>query len=219
MTDIDLHLLLAFSLVAVLAYVVPGPDWFVVLGRASRSRREGLLGALGVQCGLVVHMVAAAAGVSALLLASAEAFTVVKLAGACYLVVLGLRSLRSAHGTWRRREQPDPAPAETANGRGGFGVWAQAFTANLLNPKAALFFVAVLPQFLSPSAPVAPQILLLGVLDIAIGCLWWALFVLTTARFSRFLARRRARIAVDTVSGLALTGLGGALALTSRSRA
>lgn len=218
MTEVDLHLLLGFSLIAVLAYVVPGPDWFVVLARASRSRREGLLAALGVQTGLVVHMLAAAAGISALLLASAEAFTVVKLAGACYLVVLGLRSLFSAHRTWRRRERSDQAAAGTGTGQAGVGVWAQAFTANVLNPKAALFFVAVLPQFLSPSAPVVPQILLLGVLDIAIGGLWWVLFVLTTARFSRLLARRRARIAVDTVSGLALTGLGGALALTSRSR-
>ncbi|MFF7942366.1 LysE family translocator [Nocardia gamkensis] len=100
----------------------------------------------------------------------------------------------------------------------GAQVLAGAFTANVLNPKAALFFVAVLPQFLVPARPVTPQVLLLGALDIAIGGAWWLLFVVTTTRLHALLQRRRAQIAVDSLAGVALTGLGGALAFTDRAR-
>ncbi|MBF6468220.1 LysE family translocator [Nocardia beijingensis] len=212
------HLVWGFTAAALVAYVVPGPDWFVVLRQASRSRAAGMCAAIGVQCGLIVHMTAAALGVSAILLTSAEAFTVVKLAGAAYLVALGARALRDGYRGWRRRHAervpgvPSPTPAT------GSRVFAQAFIANVLNPKAALFFVAVLPQFLAPANPVIPQALLLGVLDIAIGCAWWLLFVVTATRFHSLLRRRRAQIAVDTLAGVALTGLGGALAFTDRAR-
>ena len=201
----------AFVGIAVLAYVTPGPDWFVVLPRAASGRRPGMLAALGVQSGLVVHMTAAVLGVAALLLASAEAFTVVKLAGAGYLIYLGVTSLvravRRAH-TDRSADQEDETPPPA-----GFTVYRQAFLANVLNPKAALFFVAVLPQFLTPSRPVVPQVLLLGMIDIAIGLVWWTLFVVTVAHFTRLLSSHRGRIAVDGGSGVALSGLGVALAL------
>lgn len=215
------HLLWGFVVAALLAYVIPGPDWFVVLRHATRSPTAGISAAVGVQTGLIVHMTAAALGVSAILSTSAEVFTIVKLAGAAYLVFLGFQALRDACHGWRCHDLGDSASttsspsADSAPTR----IWAQAFTANVLNAKAALFFVAVLPQFVSPASAAAPQILLLGAVDIAIGCLWWLLFVLTAARFRRVLRRRGPRMALDTTAGIALTGLGGALAATGRAQA
>ncbi|MEU2122022.1 LysE family translocator [Nocardia niwae] len=214
----DARLVWGFVAAVLVAYVVPGPDWFVVLRQASRSRAAGLCAAAGVQCGLIVHMAAAAVGVSAILSTSAAAFTAVKLAGAAYLVVLGARALRDGYRGWRcwnvaRLSSMSPPSSVTR-----VTVYAQAFTANVLNPKAALFFVAVLPQFLAPAKPVTPQILLLGVLDVAIGCVWWLLLVVTATRFRSVLRRRQAQVAVDTLAGVALTGLGGALAFTDRAR-
>ncbi|WP_040871980.1 LysE family translocator [Nocardia exalbida] len=213
----DAHLVWGFAAAVLLAYVIPGPDWFVVLRHASRSRVAGMHAAAGVQCGLIVHMAAAAVGVSAILSTSAEAFTVVKLAGAAYLIVLGGRALRDGYRGWRGRAT-ERAGVSSPAAVPGAQVLAGAFTANVLNPKAALFFVAVLPQFLAPARPVMPQVLLLGALDIAIGGAWWLLFVVTTTRLHALLQRRRAQIAVDSLAGVALTGLGGALAFTDRAR-
>jgi threonine/homoserine/homoserine lactone efflux protein len=212
----DVSLLLGFLAVALLAYAAPGPDWFVVLRSAARSRRDGLLSSLGLLTGLAVHTLAASIGVSALLLASAEAFTAVKIAGAVYLCFLGVRALQSAYRTWRN---PHQSPEETPEleQRPASAVWAQAFAANVLNPKAALFFVAVLPQFVTPSAPVLPQILLLGGADIRLGGVFWSAFTFAVSHFRALLQRRRVRISLDAASGTALIGLGGALVLTSRS--
>ncbi len=209
-------LMVGFAAVVVLTFATPGPDWFVVLGSAARGRRAGLLSAAGVLSGLLVHLTAAAVGVSALLLASAEAFTVVKLAGAAYLVFLGLRALQAA---WRRRRAPaDAGPAEwhEESAPSGSAAWRRAFATNVLNPKAALFFVAVLPQFVDPSLPTLPQILLLGTVDIVLGALWYGAFVVAVSHFREVLRRRRARILLDGGSGVALIGLGTGLALTGR---
>lgn len=206
-----------FVVAVLLAYVIPGPDWFVVLRRSTQSRSSGVAAALGVQTGLVVHMSAAALGVSAILLTSSEAFTVIKLVGAAYLIWLGIGALRDAVGGARSRSGTDTdTDIDTV---APLRVWAQAFGANVLNPKAALFFVAVLPQFLSADTAIAPQILLLGAVDIGIGVAWWLLFVATASRFQHYLHRRRARAAVDGVTGAALVGLGGALALAGRAPA
>ena len=212
----EMSLVLGFLAVAALAYVVPGPDWFVVLRSAAHSRRSGLWSALGLSCGLAVHTLAAGLSISTILLASAEAFTVVKIAGALYLIYLGIRALLSATRRWRH---PDRVAADETEHHEGSALrtWASAFAANVLNPKAALFFVAVLPQFLVQSSPVLPQILALGAFDILLGCSWWAAFVLAVSHFRAVLQRRRARIALDATSGTALIGLGGALMLTRRN--
>lgn len=212
----DSHLLWGFVVAASLAYVIPGPDWFVVLRHASRSRLSGVSAALGVQSGLIVHMTVAALGLSAILLTSAEVFTVVKLLGAAYLAFLGIQALRDAYRSWRSGEPNAPAPSDDSTPSVPVRVWAQAFTANVLNPKAALFFVAVLPQFVDPSSAVTGQILTLGAIDVALGVAWWLLFVLATVRLKGVLQRRRARIGLDTATGVALCSLGGVLAATGR---
>lgn len=200
---------LAFCAIAMVAYVTPGPDWFVVMRYAVRSRRAGWVAAAGVQSGLLVHMTAAAIGVAAVVLASATAFTVLKLVGAAYLVYLGVRAL------WKSRSRSDAvAEHDERSDLRLSRVWRQSFVANVLNPKAALFFVAVLPQFVSADGAVSLQIVGLGVIDVALGVLWWALFVVGVHRLRTLMGGRRARVLTDRISGTALIGLGGGLALT-----
>lgn len=92
-------------------------------------------------------------------------------------------------------------------------MFRQSFVANVLNPKAALFFVAVLPQFLAPATAVAPQVLLLGAIDIAMGLIWWASFVHGIGRVRRVLDSGRSRRMIDRIAGVGMIGLGGGLAL------
>lgn len=202
------HLLLAFCGVALIAYVTPGPDWFVVMRHAASSRRAGVVAALGVQTGLVVHLTAAAVGVAAVLLSSAEAFTALKIAGAAYLVFLGAQALLRSR---RSIDRVEPDGHEGAVGL--LAVYREATVANVLNPKAALFFVAVLPQFVSPAHSVAVQVLVLGGVDIVLGLVWWAVFVVGIGRIGSVLGHRRSRVVVDRTAGVALIGLGGVLAL------
>jgi threonine/homoserine/homoserine lactone efflux protein len=205
--------LLGFAGVVMVAYVVPGPDWMVVLRAAARGRRFGFLAAAGVQCGLCVHLAAAALGVSTALLHSPVAFMILKLVGAAYLVFLGAQALWQS---WRRGGQAVEEPrTEPAAETRAWRLFRQAFLSNVLNPKAALFFVSVLPQFLDPAGPAATQVLVLGTLDIALGVLWWALFVLLTARLSGLVRRSGPRKALDRVTGTALVGLGVTLVATS----
>ncbi|WP_414938607.1 LysE family translocator [Amycolatopsis sp. cmx-11-51] len=200
--------LAVFAGVVMVAYVIPGPDWVVILRQSVRSRSAGLVAAAGVQCGLAVHMAAAVFGVSAVLLHSAVAFTVLKIVGAAYLVYLGAQALWRS---WHDCGSPAPEAEESLPRR----VFRQAFLANVLNPKAALFFVSVLPQFIDREAAATPQVLTLGLLDIGLGVLWWGLFVLLTARLSGLMRRSGPRKVLDRVTGTALVGLGGALAATS----
>lgn len=154
----DSALLLSFIVLSVLLTLAPGPDiLFVITQSIARSRRDGIAVALGLCSGLLVHTAAAAFGVSTLLHQSTVAFQVLKIAGAIYLLWLAWQAWRdSRHASF----------AETSSVQLSFfalyrrGVWM-----NLLNPKVSLFFLAFLPQFITPTgAPVALQMSLLGLL-------------------------------------------------------
>ena len=151
-------------------------------------------------------------GVSTALLHSPVAFTILKLVGAAYLVFLGVQALWQSRRGGRVVEEPRAEPAAETR---AWRLFRQAFLSNVLNPKAALFFVSVLPQFLDPAGPAATQVLVLGTLDIGLGVLWWALFVLLTARLSGLMRRSGPRKALDRVTGTALVGLGVTLVATS----
>jgi threonine/homoserine/homoserine lactone efflux protein len=162
----------------------------------------------GVHTATLVHVLAAVAGLSALIVASATAFTVVKLVGAVYLMVLGVRVLC---GRTVASEAPPPVSSRR--------LFAQAFVVNLLNPKVALFFLAFLPQFVHAGAgPLWLQTLVLGALYIALGACSDSLYALTAAGVGRRLrARGRARRTGRIVEGTALIGLGvTSLAVTHR---
>jgi threonine/homoserine/homoserine lactone efflux protein len=199
---IGLYLLAALALL-----LVPGPAVLYVVTRSiEHGRRAGLASVVGIHVGTLVHIAAATLGLSALVLSSAVAFTAVKIAGAVYLIGLGLWTLLS------RKAEPDLALGGERNLRRAF---AQGVVVNVLNPKTALFFLAFLPQFVDPNAPhPAVQIAFLGFLFALLGLFTdslWALAAGTTGGVLRR-SRRFAR-AQKYVSGTVYIGLGLATAL------
>jgi threonine/homoserine/homoserine lactone efflux protein len=155
--------LLAFTLAALTLAVIPGPAMLYVLARSIGGGRDvGLRSSLGTAAGGGVHVLAAAAGLSALVAASATAFTLVKYAGAAYLVWLGVRALMSA-------KEPPPAIAGAAGGADA-RAFRQGVLTEALNPKTALFFVTFLPQFCQPEhGALALQVALLGLITVALN--------------------------------------------------
>lgn len=199
--------LLGFVAVLTLAYLVPGPDFAVILRSATRSATAGRAAALGAQTGLCVHMLAAVVGISAVLARSAEAFTVLKLAGAAYLCYLGIRALWST-----RRGAPSEKQVEPGAGPGFRANFTRGVLSNVLNPKAALFFLSLLPQFVDHTAPVTPQVLLLGTIDIAFGVVYWLVFVRCARVLGNAIGRRGVRRMLDRITGSVFLGLGVTLA-------
>jgi threonine/homoserine/homoserine lactone efflux protein len=156
--------LLVFSLAALVLVAVPGPNLIYIATRSlGQGRRAGVASALGVETGTLVHIAAAAVGLSALIASSGTAFEVVRYAGAAYLVYLGVRTLL-------RREEHRLDPAATASPRLR-RAYVEGVLVNVLNPKVALFFLAFLPQFVDPArGSAAEQILVLGLVLCALGC-------------------------------------------------
>jgi threonine/homoserine/homoserine lactone efflux protein len=199
-----------FSLAALALIVVPGPAvLYIVAQSIDGGRTAGLLSALGVAVGGLVHATAAAIGLSALLLSSATAFTVVKLAGAAYLIGLGLYTLLV------RKEDAAEAVRRERRLRRSF---VQGVVVNVLNPKTALFFIAFLPQFVDRDAgSVAAQLLVLGLVFVGLAVVSdsvWALAAGTAA--SRLRASPRFLAARRYVSGSVFVGLGAVTALAKR---
>ncbi len=202
--------LLSFAVVAALLTVTPGLDTALVLRATLREgRRVAAATALGVNAGVLAWGLLAAVGVSALLLASQTAFTVVRLVGAAYLVWLGV-------GLWRTALRGGShALADGAGTRGGaLAGFRRGLVTNLLNPKVGAFYVAVIPQFLPDGVPHALMGVLLALVHNALGLVWFALVVLAAGRVRGYLSGRRGARAVDGVTGTALVGLGVRLALT-----
>ena len=166
--------LLIFVSTAALLLAIPGPAVLYIVGRSiGQGRNAGLVSALGIGVGTLIHTAAAAVGLSALLVSSATAFSVVKYLGAAYLVYLGIQRLRS-------KESLAAASDTSAQQATLARVFTQGIVVNVLNPKTALFFFAFLPQFIDPArGHVATQILSLGILFAAMGTTsdsLWALF-------------------------------------------
>jgi threonine/homoserine/homoserine lactone efflux protein len=196
-----------FALASAALIAVPGPSVIYIVARSlGQGRSAGLVSALGVQAGGIVHVVAATVGVSALIAASAQAFTILKIAGAVYLLVLGLRRLREG-GVFGG----DPPPPATRR-----RLFAQGVVVNVLNPKTAIFFVAFLPQFADPArGPVAPQLALLGLIFVAIAFVSDSLWAVGASAVAGRLRTPRARRWTNRVSGGCFVALG-ALAATAR---
>jgi threonine/homoserine/homoserine lactone efflux protein len=161
------HDLPLFALSVLLLAITPGPDTFYIVGRSTaQGWGHGAIAVLGVAAGIFVHILAGALGLSAVLAASAEAFTVLKLVGAAYLVYIGITLL------FARASAPaaNGAPARLLSRR---RVFAEGFLTNVLNPKVALFFLAFLPQFIDIDAAHKPlAFLYLGVVFNVIGSAW-----------------------------------------------
>jgi threonine/homoserine/homoserine lactone efflux protein len=207
--------LLAFFLVAALLIVTPGPDMALVTRNAlARGPRAALQTGFGVVGGVVVWSGASLLGIAALLQASAMAFTVVKLAGAAYLIFLGLRTLlalRSPAGASRH--------AATPSGRlrlPGGSPFQQGLLSNLLNPKIAVFFTSLIPQFVTPGPGATLESALLAATFATMVLAWLIAYAILAGKARQVLQRRPVKRLLDTVSGLVLVGLGLRLVADSR---
>jgi threonine/homoserine/homoserine lactone efflux protein len=171
-TILGIHDLWLFIVSAVLVNISPGPDSAYIVGRSLQlGWRAGMMAALGISCGCLVHVFGTAIGLSALLMASSLAFTVIKWVGAAYLCYIGVTMLLS------RQKSPDgPADASTTAPRPMLSlrqVFWQGVLTDVLNPKVALFFLAFLPQFVNAdSSHKTMAFLLLGLMFISTGTLW-----------------------------------------------
>jgi threonine/homoserine/homoserine lactone efflux protein len=192
---------LAFLGVSAVVIVTPGQDTALTIRNTLLGgRRAGASTALGVSAGQAVWALATSAGVAALLRASEPAFLTIKLAGAAYLVWLGLRAIFGHH---------EPR----SEWRGGGTAFRQGLVSNLGNPKMAIFFGSLLPQFASPSFA---SLLVLGLCFCSLTLAWLSAYALAVARAGDYLRRTRVRRALDRVTGAVLVGLGIRLAAEQR---
>ncbi|WP_147037826.1 LysE family translocator [Microbacterium aerolatum] len=198
--------LLAFALASVVIIVIPGPSVLFVIGRSiAYGRRAGVLSVVGNRLGTIPAVVAVAFGVGAIVAASAVAFTVIKVVGALYLVWLGIQAIRH-----RNAHVVD-------TGRPSLSSWRllrQGFVVGLANPKTIAFFVAVLPQFVAPTAgPVWAQLLTLGLAFQAIALIFDSTWALAAGTARAWFARSPRRIStLSGAGGAMMIGLGGTLA-------
>ncbi len=201
----------AFLLACIALNLTPGLDTFYILTRSGREGHAmGLAAAFGINAGCLVHTAAAVLGISAILMTSAIAFSVLKYLGAAYLVWIGLHMLLSRHAT----RQPT-----VTRGLGPGAAFRQGMLTNVLNPKVALFYLAFLPQFVSMHAA-HPQLglILLGLSFIGTGMTWSAALALLGGRIHRLLlAKPRLGQWMDRLCGTVLLGFGVKLALQQRS--
>ncbi|WP_113700485.1 LysE family translocator [Nonomuraea lactucae] len=197
----DLATLAVFSAATLAMLLVPGPAvLFIVTRSVAQGRSAGLVSVLGVHTGSLVHIAGAAFGISAVLAASATAFTVVKYVGVAYLVWLGLRKLM-------HRGEAEAAVEVAAHSKRRM-FW-EGFVVNVLNPKTAIFFLAFLPQFADQHAgPIGPQILVLGAVWIVLGLASDGVYaLLSSALAGRIRRSARARRRLDVGSGVVYLGL------------
>lgn len=167
----------------------------------------------GILSGLLVHASASAIGISAILLRSATAFTVLKIAGACYLVLLGVMSFRSARRTARGGSAATVDARPVRSARASF---AQGFLNNVLNPKPALFYLAFMPQFFEPGDPVVLLTAIFVAIHIGLGVVWLVVWAWLVSRTTGVLGGTRWRAALERVAGGVLVALGLRLAASSR---
>jgi len=210
----DPALVIAFGVAVFLLSVAPGPDMlFIVANAAAGGRRAGLVSAVGMSTGLAVHTVAAALGLSALIAAVPEALTVIRGAGAVFLVYLAVSA-------WREGRAPAPAEAAPQPKRSLRRLYVMATLTNLANPKVVLFYLAFLPQFLSHgtgSWPVPVQLLALGALFIVIGLsVDGTVGVAAGTLAEKVLGRPAVRRRMQRASALVFGGLAVRLALDTR---
>ena len=206
---LPLQNLLAFALVSALLIAVPGPSVLFVIGRSlALGRRGGLLSVLGNAAGELLQIAGVALGLGVVLAESVLLFTVVKFAGAAYLIYLGILAVLHRRGGPAGPDSSRPATTRR--------ILREGFIVGATNPKSVVFFVAVLPQFVDHSAGAIPvQLALLGATFLGIALVSDSVWALAAGTARQWFARSPRRVAaVTTTGGVMMIGLGGTLALT-----
>lgn len=214
--------LIAFAGLALVLVLTPGANIMLVIrSTLARGPRAGVVSALGIALGHFVHASASALGLSLLLRTSDAAFTAMKVLGAAYLAYLGVRSFVAA---WRGRSRTfdavegeeshassDPAPPRPSR-----RFLLDGFLCNVLNPKVALFYLALLPQFIAPGEPVLAKSLLLAAIHACISISWQSILSLALGTIRPLLARPAVYRTLEAITGSLLIGFGIRLALATR---
>lgn len=197
--------------VILLAAMSPGPDFVIMLRSVlAGGRRGGMACAAGIASGVLVWAVVTSVGVAGLLAASAVAFTVVKLVGAAYLVLLGVQALLAARrGGYEQAKEPEAGQAR----RSAFVAYRQGLVTNLLNPKVAVFFLALWPQFLPHNASVTDTAVLAAVASLT-PLVWFTVLANVITVLRRFLTAAKVRRTIDAVMGTLLVGIGVRIAIS-----
>jgi threonine/homoserine/homoserine lactone efflux protein len=182
--------------------VVPGPDMALVARNVFRHGRwAGVATSIGICTGVLGWAIAAAIGVAAILATSAVAFTVLKLAGAAYLIYLGITTLRA-------RDELESVDGRASSSMPFRQAWLQGLLSALLNPKLGVFFLTLLPQFIAPTDPFALRAIQLALLFELIGLAWLLIYTSMLAAIGNALARPGPRRAIRWATGTVLVGLG-----------
>jgi threonine/homoserine/homoserine lactone efflux protein len=202
---------LGFVGVAAIVVITPGPDMALVTTHAlTRGPREARAAAIGVNAGILVHAAAAAIGLSALLVASSVAFTAVKVAGAAFLIYLGVRMLWDLR---RRDDDRAEMASRIASTKLASSPFWQGFWSNVLNPKVVLLFLSLLPQFIDEGDPVVARTLLYAGLFLAMGVAWLLTYAALVGRLASTFRSPKVRRRLEVISGTVLIALGVRVAL------
>ena len=206
--------MLAFAGIAALLTITPGADMALVTKNAlSGGSRAALATTVGIVTSIMAWAAASALGVAAVLAASGTAFTVLKLVGAAYLIFLGLQAI---WGTRRRGALYSEPEISAGDGRAEASAFRQGLVTNLLNPKIAVFYTTLLPQFIVPGDPVLLKSLLLAGIHNLMGLVWLTAYATLVTRAGDVLRRPRIKRALDRVTGGVLIALGVRLATHER---
>lgn len=201
-----------FLIAITLLTMTPGADTMIVIRNTLRGgARDGLVSSLGICLGLFVHATLSAVGISAILLYSATAFMLLKTIGALYLLWLGLSSLRSF---WNAKRMHQKAVEKRV-----FSFWIslqEGFLSNVLNPKAVIFYMAFLPQFISHEHSALAQSLFLALIHFIIATIWLGLLIYTIVSANSFITKKSVRQSLDAISGTVMIALGIRLFLEKR---
>jgi threonine/homoserine/homoserine lactone efflux protein len=204
---VSLSTFLIFALASLALVLVPGPNHIYIAARGiAQGRAAGVASALGVETGTMVHIAAAAAGLSYVIARSATLFNVIKWAGVAYLIYLGIRALTNRQEL--RTREADPQPLRK--------IFLEGVIVNVLNPKVILFFLAFLPQFVDPEAGAVPlQIVILGSTLLVLGLITDLIYAAGAGALGRRMRNRSSLM--SRLSGVIYLGLGIATAFSGRS--
>jgi threonine/homoserine/homoserine lactone efflux protein len=203
--------LLAFIGIATIITITPGADMALVARVAlTDGKRAAWLTSFGIVSGLLVWGVASAAGISTLLNASATLYTILRLAGAAYLILLGVQALIA------RAPAQDAPAGTTPSAQRRTSTFGRGLLSNLLNPKIGVFYTAFLPQFIAPGQPAFLMSILLAAIHALIGIAWLLVYATILTKAGDLFRRPRIRLAMERITGVVLVGLGLRLATEQR---